>query len=412
MIEYKKHTLSNGLKILINRDKTTPLVSLNILYNVGSKHEKPDMTGFAHLFEHLMFSGSVHVPDFDIPVEKAGGENNAFTNQDFTNYYITLPAVNLETAMWLESDRMLSLAFSQKKLEVQKKVVIEEFKERYLNKPYGDVFHLLYDLAYEQHHYQWPTIGKDVKHIEKATLEDVKNFFFSHYAPNNAILSLAGDVDYETALKALEKWFGDIPYREIVNPEIPEEPTQQTERRKTVEKDVPYPRLTIAYHMPGRADKNFYAHDLLSDILSNGKSARFFKHLVRSRGDIFLQADAYVTGNIDNGLFIIDATVTDNTRMEEAETLIYEELEKIRQGNVEEEELTRMKNKFESSHHFELYELSSRAFYLSYYELLGNAEFINTETGKYAEVTLKNVVETAQKLFVPSNRNVLYYLKK
>ncbi len=412
MIEYKKYKLPNGLNVLIHRDKTTPLASLNILYNVGSKHEKPDMTGFAHLFEHLMFSGSVNVPDFDIPVEKAGGENNAFTNQDFTNYYITLPAVNLETAMWLESDRMLSLAFSQKGLEVQKKVVIEEFKERYLNKPYGDVFHLLYDLAYEKHHYKWPTIGKDIKHIEKATLEDVKKFFFSHYAPNNAILSLAGDVEYEEALSKIEKWFGDIPYREVVNPEIPEEPVQKAERRKIVERDVPYPRLIMAFHMPGRPDKDFYVHDLLSDILSNGKSARFFKNLVRNRGDVFLQADAYVTGNIDNGLFIIDAMVTDNALVEKAEALIYEELDKVMKGDVEEDEIVRMKNKFESSHNFELYELSSRAFYMSYYELLGDTGLINTETEKYAAVTLQDVVETSKKLFVPSNRNVLYYLKK
>jgi len=411
MIEYKKFVLDNGLIVLLHRDKTTPLCSLNILYNVGSKHEKPDMTGFAHLFEHLMFEGSINVKNFDIPIEKSGGNSNAFTNQDFTNYYITLPANNLEVALWLESDRMLGLDFSHKKLEIQKRVVIEEFKERYLNMPYGDIYHLLYDLSYEKHHYKWPTIGKDIKHIEGATLDCVKEFFYSHYGPNNAILALTGNIEYEETLKLIKKWFEEIPIREISKSKIPEEPEQTKEKRIKVHRDVPNPKLIMAFHMPARTHKDFYVYDLISDVLANGKSSMFFKNLIRN-GEVFLQSDAYITGNIDNGLFIINTTIKDNSLFEKAEVMIYSELEKLITGLISEKELVRVKNKFEASRFFDLYELSSRSFYLSYFELLGDVELINSENEKYFSVELDDVIRVSKKLFDSKNRNVLYYMKE
>ena len=410
MPDFARFTLKNGLKVLMYMDDTTPLISLNILYKVGSKHENENMTGFAHLFEHLMFGGSVHIPDYDTPLEMAGGENNAFTNQDFTDYYLTIPAENIETAFWLESDRMLSLAFTPKSLEVQKKVVIEEFKERYLNKPYGDLYHLLYDLSYKVHPYKWPTIGKDVSHIEKATLDDVKHFFFKHYAPNNAIMTIAGNLDYGKMKKLVEKWFDDIPKRNIDSHIIPEEPVQKEERRKVVKREVPYSKLMIAYHMPGRKEKSFFVYDLISDILANGKSARFYKRLVK-KGDIFLKADAYVTGNIDNGLFVIDTMIKDGVNPEDAEKAIYKELNEIIQGNFDEKEMERMKNKYEASHQFGLYELSSKSLYFSYYELLGDASLMDNDPEYYAAVTKDQVVEAAKSLFDSSNRNVLWYLK-
>jgi zinc protease len=411
MFDFARFTLKNGLKVILYSDVDTPLISVNILYKVGSKHEKESMTGFAHLFEHLMFGGSIHISNYDTPLEMAGGENNAFTNQDFTNYYLTIPAGNVETALWLESDRMLRLAFTPKSLEVQRKVVIEEFKERYLNKPYGDLLHLLYGLSYKVHPYKWPTIGKDVSHIEKATLEDVKQFFYHHYAPNNAIMTVAGNLDYVEMKKLVEKWFSDIPRRNIDNNPIPQEPVQREERRLTVKRDVPYSKVMIAYHMPGRTDKSFFVYDLISDILSNGKSARFFKNLMKKQ-DIFLKADAYVTGNIDNGLFIIDTMIKDGVNPEDAEKAIYAELNKIMEGNFEEKEMERMKNKYKASHTFGLYELSSKAFYFSYYELLGDASMIDVDPDFYAAVTKEQVVETSKTLFDKSNRNVLWYLKK
>ncbi len=410
MPDFARFTLKNGLKVLMYMDDTTPLISLNILYKVGSKYESEKMTGFAHLFEHLMFGGSIHIPDYDTPLEMAGGENNAFTNQDFTDYYLTIPAANIETALWLESDRMLSLAFTPKSLEVQKKVVIEEFKERYLNKPYGDLYHLLYDLAYKVHPYKWPTIGKDVSHIEKATLDDVKHFFYKHYAPNNAIMTVAGNLDYGNMKKLVEKWFSDIPRRNLDAHIIPEEPVQKEERRKVVKRDVPYSKLMIAYHMPGRSEKSFFIYDLISDILANGKSARFFKRLVK-KGDIFLKADAYVTGNIDNGLFVIDTMIKDGVNPEDAEKAIYKELNEIIEGNFDENEMQRMKNKYEASHQFGLYELSSKSLYFSYYELLGDASLMDNDPEYYAVVTKNEVVKTAKSLFDSSNRNVLWYLK-
>ncbi len=411
MINYHTHTLANGLKVILHKDQTTPLVSLNILYNVGSKHEKENLTGFAHLFEHLMFGGSIHIPDYDTPLEKAGGENNAFTNQDFTNYYLTIPAINLETALWLESDRMLSLAFTQHSLDVQKKVVIEEFKERYLNKPYGDIYHIFYDMIFKTHPYKWPTIGKTPEHIEKATLDNVKDFFFSHYAPNNAILTLAGNIDYKKTLDLIEKWFGDIPRRDIAHNPISKEPPQEKERRKTVYKNVPFSKIIIGYHMPARTHKDYYVYDLLSDILANGRSARFFKNLIKPN-TLFTKADAYISGNIDTGIFYIDTLLKKEADPQEAEKNIYKELEKIINGNISEEEINRMKNKYEVSYAFEMYELSSRSFYLSYYELLNDLSLINKEVELYKQVTKQDIIRVAKELFSKENRTVLYYLSK
>ncbi|PKP38211.1 MAG: peptidase M16, partial [Bacteroidetes bacterium HGW-Bacteroidetes-15] len=301
MIHFEKFTLENGLRVIVHKDATTPMVAVNLLYNVGSKHEDPNRTGFAHLFEHFMFGGSANIPLYDDPVERASGENNAFTSNDITNYYLTLPKANMETAFWLESDRMLSLAFSQKSLDVQKNVVVEEFNQRYLNQPYGDVWLLLRPLAYKVHPYQWPTIGKEPKHITEASLDDVKEFFYNHYAPNNAILCVAGDVETKEVEKLAQKWFGPIPQRAIKSTEIPKEPEQTEPRKLEVSRDVPYNSIYIAYHMCDKLHPDYPATDLISDILSNGKSARLFQNLVKKQ-NLFSNIDAFVSGDNDEGL--------------------------------------------------------------------------------------------------------------
>jgi len=303
MIKFDKFTLNNGLKVIVHKDKSTPIVAINLLYNVGSRDENPDKTGFAHLFEHLMFGGSKNIPVYDKPLQQVGGENNAFTNSNITNYYITLPKANIETAFWLESDRMLNLNFSEKSLNVQRNVVIEEYKQRYLNQPYGDVWLMLRPLAYKKHPYRWATIGKDVSHIENASLDDVKEFFYKYYAPNNAILTIAGDVETEQIKKLTEKWFGSIEKRNVPVRNLPVEPEQTEKREMSVTKDVPFNAIYKAYHMCSRNDKNYHATDLISDILANGKSSRFYQSLVKEK-KIFSNIDAYITGDNDNGLFV------------------------------------------------------------------------------------------------------------
>ena len=409
MVSFERFTLANGLKVLVHEDPTTPMAVVNILYDVGARDENPDQTGFAHLFEHLMFGGSVNIPSYDEPLQRVGGENNAFTSNDITNYYITLPAVNLETAFWLESDRMLSLAFSEKSLEVQRNVVSEEFKQRYLNQPYGDVWLKLRPLAYKQHPYKWATIGKSLDHIENAKIADVKAFFTKHYNPANAIMVVGGDVKLEEVKRLSEKWFGNIPAIEKSERNLPAEELQSEERKETVKANVPSDALYKVFHMPARKDQAYYAADLISDILSRGNSSRLFSNLLKDQ-KLFSEINAYLTGSLDAGLFVVEGKPLPGISMETAEAAIWVELERIKNENIPEQELTKVKNKMESTMIFSEMSLLDKAMNLAYFELLGNADLLNSETEKYLNVGSKEIREQAQHIFRKENSSTLYYL--
>jgi predicted Zn-dependent peptidase len=409
MVSFERFTLANGLKVLVHEDPTTPMAVVNILYDVGARDENPDQTGFAHLFEHLMFGGSVNIPSYDEPLQRVGGENNAFTSNDITNYYITLPAVNLETAFWLESDRMLSLAFSEKSLEVQRNVVSEEFKQRYLNQPYGDVWLKLRPLAYKQHPYKWATIGKSLDHIVNAKIADVKAFFRKHYNPANAIMVVGGDVKLEEVKKMSEKWFGNIPAIEKSERNLPAEELQSEERKETVKANVPSDALYKVFHMPARKDQAYYAADLISDILSRGNSSRLFRNLLKDQ-KLFSEINAYLTGSLDAGLFVVEGKPLPGISMETAEAAIWVELERIKNENIPEQELTKVKNKMESTMIFSEMSLLDKAMNLAYFELLGNADLLNSETQKYLNVSAREIREQAQHIFRKENSSTLYYL--
>lgn len=411
MITFKKFTLENGLKVIVHQDKSTPLAAVNLLYNVGSRNEKSDKTGFAHLFEHLMFEGSKNIASFDTALQMAGGENNAFTNNDITNYYITLPKENIETAFWLESDRMLSLDFSEKKLSIQKNVVIEEYNQRYLNQPYGDAFLLLKPLAYKVHPYQWPTIGKDISHIKNATLQDVKDFFMHHYAPNNAILSVAGNVTPDEIKTLAQKWFGAIGKREIYQSEIPKEPQQDAPRFLEVKRDVPFDAIYKAYHMNAKNHPDYYVADLISDILSNGKSARLYQKLVKQR-QLFSDINAYISGDMDEGLFIVSGKLMKGVSIREGEQAIEHELNELKKGIVDDAEIDKVKNKYESVFQFAHISALNKAMDLAYQELLGDAEWINQDVKKFRAVTKQDVQRVATNLFHKNNSSTLHYLSE
>ena len=409
MIKYESKTLKNGLRVLVTEDPSTPLATLNIMYCVGARDENPEKTGFAHLFEHLMFGGSVNIPEYDSPLQLAGGDNNAFTNNDITNYYLTLPANNLETGFWLESDRMMSLAFSEKSLEVQRSVVIEEFKQRYLNQPYGDVWLLLRPLAYKVHPYQWATIGKVVEHIENATLEDVRDFFFRYYCPDNAIMTVAGGVKSEEVFALAEKWFGDIDRKTPARMPLPSEPVQTEYRELTVHRDIPYDSVYRAYHMCSRLDKQFYAVDLLTDILSRGKSSRLYNSLIKDK-KLFSEINAYSTADFDNGLLIVEGKLIAGVSMKDAEAAIDEEINSICQTVISDDELDKVLNKVESTMEFSEMELSGRALNLAIAEYMGDAELVNTELVLYRKVTSLDIQKAAQQIFRKENCSTLYYL--
>ncbi|MFI5139370.1 MAG: M16 family metallopeptidase [Sphingobacteriales bacterium] len=409
MVKFNRFTLENGLRVIVHEDSTTPMAVLNILYDVGARDEDPGQTGFAHLFEHLMFGGSVNIPSYDEPLQRVGGENNAFTSNDITNYYITLPSANIETAFWLESDRMLSLAFSKKSLEVQRNVVIEEFKQRYLNQPYGDVWLKLRPMVYKKHPYQWATIGKEIKHIEDAKIEDVKAFFKKHYNPQNAIMVVGGDVKTEDVKKLAEKWFGPIPAGEKYHRNLPQEPEQHDERRATVTAKVPLNDVYIAFLMGGRLDKSYYVAELMSDILSRGNSSRLYRNLVKEK-QLFSEVHAYMTGSLDKGMFVFEGKPTENVSIETAEAAIWEELERIKTEEIPADELTKVKNKIESTTIFSEMSLLDKAMNLASFELLGDAEMINHETDKYLEVSSGQIKELANQLFRKDNSTTLVYL--
>ncbi|HNW97283.1 MAG TPA: pitrilysin family protein [Bacteroidales bacterium] len=410
MINFEKFTLTNGLRVIVHRDTSTPIVAMNILYDVGARDEHPERTGFAHLFEHLMFGGSVNIPKYDEPLQKVGGENNAFTNNDITNYYLTFPKQNIETAFWLESDRMLSLAFSKKSLDVQRNVVSEEFKQSFLNQPYGDVWLLLKPLAYKVHPYQWNTIGKDISHIQNATMKNVKDFFKKFYCPNNAIMVIAGDVNTKEIKQLSEKWFGPIPKGPKNNRKLPVEPEQRKARRLTVTRNVPYDTIYKAYHCCAKSDKEFYATDLLSDILSNGRSSRLFRELLMKKR-MFCEINAYLTGDIDKGLFIVTGDLIKGIKMEDAEKAIQEELDKIQQY-IEDKELEKVKNKIESSLMFSEMNVLNKATNLAFAELMGDAGIINSEIKNYRAVTKEQIMGEAKKIFRKTNCSTLYYYAK
>lgn len=410
MINYKKHQLSNGLIVITHYDDSTPIVAFNLLYNVGARDEHPDKTGFAHLFEHLMFGGSVNIPNFDEPLQRVGGESNAFTNNDITNYYITLPKENIETAFWLESDRMLSLAFSDKSLEVQRNVVIEEFRQRYLNQPYGDVWLNLRPLAYKTHPYQWATIGKEISHIENATMQDVKDFFFSYYRPNNAILVVAGNIQHEEIVKLSEKWFGNIPAGNINKRNLPQEAPQTEPRKLTLERNVPANAIYKAYHICKRTDANYYVFDLISDLLSRGNSSRFYLSLIKEQ-KLFSEIDAYVTGDLDTGLFIISGKLSDGIDYETAEKAILNEIEKLQHELIAEKDLQKLKNNVESHHVFGQMSVLNKAMALAFAELMGDIDLVNKEIEMYNAITSHQIKDIANTFLIESNCSTLYYKK-
>lgn len=408
MIQFEKFTLSNGLRVIVHEDRSTPMAVLNVMYDVGAKDEDPNKTGFAHLFEHLMFGGSVNIEDFETPLQMAGGENNAYTSNDVTNYYIQLPAENLETAFWLESDRMLSLGFNEKSLEVQRKVVIEEFKEHYINKPYGDVWFKLREMAYKQHPYRWMTIGKELSHIENASLQDVKNFFFKHYRPVNAILVVAGNVKADHVRQLAEKWFGPIEMGERYNRQLPAEPEQTEARTMEVKANVPLDAIYKVWHMDNRIDHGYYVADLITEVLGGGGSSRLYQKLVKEK-KLFSQIECYHFGTVDKGLLAVEGKLVKGVKMEDAEKAINEEIEKLKQDGISEKELTKIKNKTEATLAFEDMSVLTRANNLAFYELLGDAALFNTDRDKYFSVTGDDILRYSQKIFNVNNCSTLKY---
>ena len=408
MIKFQRFQLANGLRVLVHEDVSTPMVVVDVLYDVGARDEDPTRTGFAHLFEHLMFGGSTHIEDFETPLQLAGGENNAYTTNDFTNYYIQLPAENIETAFWLESDRMLSLAFSEKSLEVQRKVVMEEFKEHYINKPYGDVWFKMRELVYKEHPYRWMTIGSELSHIEQARLTDVKDFFFKYYRPANAILVVAGKVTAEQVRTLAEKWFGDIPSGEPYVRALPREPRQTEARKLEVTAAVPLDALYKCYHMAARTEPGYYVADLITEVLGGGASSRLHQALIKEK-KLFSQIECYHTGSVDPGLVVIEGKLIKGVSLADADKAVEEELEKLKGALITEKELTKIKNKTESAIVFEDMSVMNRANSLAIYELLGDVNMMNTELAKYQAVTAEDILNTSRQIFDLRNSNTLYY---
>lgn len=411
MLHYTRFELDNGLTVLHHLDTNTPIAAVNLLYNVGAKDEDPERTGFAHLFEHLMFGGSKNIPNYDSELQKASGENNAFTSNDITNYYVTLPVTNIETALWLESDRMLELDFSEKSLDVQRSVVIEEFKQRYLNQPYGDAWLKLRPMAYKVHPYRWATIGKEIKHIEDARLDDVKEFFYNFYRPNNAVLTIAGDISLEKTKELVTKWFGDIKKSQVARRDIQKEPAQKEERRTAITGKVPYDALYMAYHVYERNHPNFYGTELITNILAGSASSRLYNRLVKEQ-EMFSDIHCYQTESTDAGLLIIDGKVAEGKTLEEAEASVKKEIQLLTDILVDEKELEKVKNKKETVYSYSETEILTKAMNLAFYEYLGNADLINTEMEEYRKVTPAIIREISREIFRDQNTSVLYYKKE
>lgn len=409
MVNISSHRLGNGLKVLVHEDRSSPLVAMNILYKVGSRDEDPGRTGLAHLFEHLMFGGSLNIPEYDLPLQLAGGDNNAFTNNDITNYYITVPAKNIETGFWLESDRMFELDFSQKNLEIQKSVVIQEFKQRYLNQPYGDAMLNLRPLAYKLHPYRWATIGMDISHIQNVGLSEVKEFFFSHYAPNNAILSLTGNITPERGFNLAEKWFGPIPYRNIKDSVYTDEPEQISERILTIEKDVPSDALYKAWHTCSRGSEDFHALDVATDLLAAGESSRLYTNLVKKQ-NLFSEINAYLTSEADPGLLVLYGRLMKDIDIETADRAVNEIIDSLKNGSLDNREIEKVRNKFESSTVLANTSILNKAISISFYEMLGSADLINREVENYCTAGKSEIVNATRKYLTKENCSTLYYL--
>lgn len=411
MLTFKKTTLSNGLRVIVHEDYSTPLVAVNLVYGVGSRNENPTETGLAHLFEHLMFSGTKEIPEFDKPLQLAGGENNAFTSSDLTDYYEIVPAENIEVALWLEADRMNAIDLSKENIDIQKHVVIEEFKQRYLNRPYGDAMAELYKLAYNEHPYRWLTIGAEIAHIENVSEKSINNFYYTHYAPNNAILVLAGNVSYTKGFELAEKWFGTIAARDIVNEELPIEHRQVISRQKRIEKDVPIAILFKAWHIPKRNSREFVVFDMITDILSGGDSGHISNILVRDK-KLFSEADIYVSGEIDPGLVIFKGDVLPEVDIYEAEKAVNEIIDNMGKQLVAAVDIEKVKNRHEANATFNNTGILSKAMNLAYYEFLGNAELFNSEQLVYSQITDIEIRDMCNKFLIPSNCSTIYYLPK
>ncbi len=411
MTGFKRRILDNGLKVIAHKDKSTPMSAVNILYDIGSRDDRPDRTGTAHLLEHLMFGGSISIPSYDIEVQNAGGENNAFTSNDITNYYITLPSANIETGMWLESDRMPGLDFSAEKLEIQKQVVAEEYKQRYLNQPYGDIWMIMRPMAYNIHPYKWPVIGSDISHIMNITVDEIREFYNEHYCPSNAILSVSSSLDEDYCLDLAEKWFGHVKKRKSLIRSIPEEPPQAGIRKMEVTRDVPYDMIIIAYRMCGRNAKEYHATDLISDLLAGGKSARLYRNLVMEK-KLFGIINAFITGDRDPGLFVVKGRVSEGVEAEKAYNAIISEIDNFISSPPRNEELEKVKNKLEATRQYTHTDILHKATDLAYYELLGDAGYLNKELTLYRKTETEDIRRTAILLFRPDNASVLFYRAK
>lgn len=411
MIEYRQTRLANGLTVIANRDGASRMAAVNILYKVGARNEDPRRTGFAHLFEHLMFRGTREVPDFDTPVQMACGENNAFTNNDYTDFYITLPVANIETALWLESDRMTGLDLSAEACEVEKRVVIEEFRQRYLNQPYGDMNMLLRALAYERHPYRWATIGLTPDHIEAATLDEVRDFYRRFYHPSNAILSVSADIDPDEVFALAEKWFAPIADSGCAATPIPPEPEQRAARRQVVERDVPATAITVAYHMGDRLSRDFHAGDMASDLLAGGDSARLYEHLVKGE-KLFSSVNAYITGDVDCGLFVFTGQLLPSTTEERAEEALRREAEELMRGAISDYEMEKVKNKFEANTLFGELNVMNKAMNLGYYAMLGDTALVNREVEIYRSLTADDVADFSRRTFRAENSSTIIYRAK
>lgn len=408
-MNFEKFVLNNGLRVIFHQDKNTSIAALNIIYDVGAKDEDPEKTGWAHLLEHLMFEGSINIPDYDKVLENAGGSNNAFTNNDYTNYYLTLPKNNIETALWLESDRMLNLSFNKSKFKTQKNVVIEEFKQTTLNEPYGDDMALIADLSYKNHPYKWTTIGKDISHIEKANLPEIKQFYNKFYSPNNAILSIGGDFEFEYIKNIVTKWFADIPKTELKIRNYPSENTQNEKRFNKVYRDVPFDMIYLSFHYGARTNIEFYIFDIITDILDAGKSSRLYQNIVK-KNHIFDDIDAFITGNIDAGLIIFSGRPADGISMEDAENAIWKELDDLKNNPVTDIELKKTINSLEFGIGYMQTSIMSKTRNLAYFELINDVNLINSEKEKYSNITAKEIQEAAKKTFTINNSSVIHYI--
>ena len=411
MITFEKHTLANGLQVAANRDRCSKMAALNLLYKVGARNENPEQTGFAHLFEHLMFRGTRRIPNFDAPVQMACGENNAFTNNDYTDYYITLPTPNIETAFWLESDRMTGLSLSRRKLETEKRVVLEEFNQRYLNQPYGDMTKLLREMVYRVHPYRWCAIGRTPEHVAAATLEDAERFYRRYYRPSNAILSVSGDIEPEQVFAMAERWFGEIPDTPAHHDPLPAKPMQTSARRLKVDRDVPATAITIAFPMGGRLSRDYYLLDLISDLLSGGESARLYDSLIRRRR-LFSAINAYITGDIDPGMFIITGQIMEGVSEQQAEEVLWEELRQLQEVAVGGYELEKVKNKFEAGVMFGELNVMNKAMNIGYYLMLGHPDLINSETDIFRSINAYDIIRESRRIFRPEFSSTLIYRKR